>query len=465
MQKKLDTTVSALVDLYEKADNKSPLFETLDRILSSLPPTWLQEKLPQPSPSWLKPLVKMLSVTTTSPNRSGPQSRQSAVLLSATLLRLYPSHTPALLFNPKPLSATSKDSKSASYLFVNLLLIDIRSSIPSLLETLNSPSYPQTSNRLAASYDLTSAFISFLIQSLDSESSSLPFSPSLLLNLRTSISQSLSLTIEYLRDRYDASIAGAPGLHPSARTRVDPSSTSGPLSITWDSATGGMETDPLTLAQVRTLALWLREDDGETLKKEAAGITDLFLALYTSTTLKNDDENKNLDFKSPVLIALEGLMTTTEALESFLGNSGFETLLADLQTILSPETFPRNRDSSAIALSIVRVLQLVVTAEEVGPAKEEWIGIVQLVSGFKLLDDNDNDGGNEEKETLDLKIELALLAADLIARFPPGVLRRRKALLAKAGEVVQKMIAREGVDEETKMELEGVVERLADCGI
>ncbi|KAL9039417.1 MAG: hypothetical protein Q9214_004888, partial [Letrouitia sp. 1 TL-2023] len=420
LRKKLDATISALIDSSWDATSLSALFECLDDVLKSVPLVKIQESLSQPTPPWLRRLTHLLLNTTTRRLSTGPKERQSVLTLAATLLQLYPSHLPALLFSLSKAHYASNDSKSNQYLFIKLLLVDIRSSIPSLLESLNSSAYLITSSRLAACYDLTSAFIGLLVQALDSEdededdeddflasekdtsSKTVLFPPDVLLRLRADISEALSLTIEYLRDRYDASVAGAAGLHPSARSRLDPSSSSTPLPITWESAKGGMETDPLTLAQTRTLALWLREDDNEALRKEAAGIVDVFLALYNCAQGADDDDAELLDFQSPVLIALEGVMVTSEGVEAFLANEGWEVLVKDLQSLLGSGGEKKKRWTRG--MGIVRVLQAVAESEEVGPAKEEWMDLVELAAVLSA---------EENGVPLDLKISIAFLATDL----------------------------------------------------
>ena len=311
---------------------------------------------------------------------------------------------------------SSSDSKPVSYLFVKLLLIDIRSTIPSLLTILNSPEYPSVSARIASSYDIMSSFVGYLVQSLGDEDDDenaigfpapLSLPPSLLLQLRVDISEAMSLTIENLRDCYDASIAGAAGLDPSARLH-----SAGPfnpsLAISWESSDGGMTEDPVTLSQLRTLALWLREDDNDMLRKEAAGVMDVLLYLYSS--------RGRLDFHSPVLIALEGITTVPEGVEAFLRNEGWEALVKDLQELLTSPTLELTH-----GIEIVRVLLGVVEADETGPAKEEWMEVVRMVSATKRL---------EQPSSVDLANAVAQLAVEIITRSPQGAGKRNRKAVA-----------------------------------
>lgn len=234
-------------------------------------------------------------------SRSCPQQTRTTIMEIIHTLALTPEGSEAIF---KARSHSSDlDKKPDSYLFITMLVIDIRSTIPSLQEKLHSEDYLATSERLGRAYDIVSAFIGFLIQSLDLMSGDDHFSNhygsvgpmpvDLLLKLRTNISETMSLTIEHLRDRYDSSTAGTAGLHPAARSSIDRSS---PLLIAWDTS-NGMFADPLTLSQLRTLSLWLRDEENDALRKEAAGVMDVLLALY--------QYNGEQDFRYPVLVALE----------------------------------------------------------------------------------------------------------------------------------------------------------------
>lgn len=253
---------------------------------------------------------------------------------------------------------------------MKMLLVDIRSTLPSLQEKLNSPEYPSSSSRVAESYDVISNFIGYLVQSLDEEGTTsshqtLSFEPSQLLQLRADISETMSLTIEHLRDRYDGSVSGAAGLHLSAR-KDSPTSTT-PRSIAWESSSTSMSEDPLTLSETRTLALWLREDDNDALRREAAGIVDVLLGLYGSEVAKGD-------VRSAVLTTFEGIFEVPEGIDAFLREDGWESLLKDLQKILSSGE-PQEEDRG---LEIVRALLTVAESDVVGPAKQEWVKVIDM---------------------------------------------------------------------------------------
>lgn len=252
-----------------------------------------------------------------------------------------------------------------------MLLVDIRSSSPSLLEKLHSPEYPAISSRLAESYDVVSNFIGYLVQSLEEEDTpsnqpNLSFEPSQLLQLRADISETMSLTIEHLRDRYDASASGVAGLQPSSRTDPHPASST-PPPVAWQSSSIDMSEDPLTLSELRTLALWIREDDNDALRREAAGIMDVLLGLYSLEAAKED-------IRSAVLTALEGILAVPEGIEAFLREEGWETLSKDLwETLFSQRAHDPNR-----GFDIVRALLTVAESDVVGLAGEEWAKTIDM---------------------------------------------------------------------------------------
>jgi len=140
------------------------------------------------NPKWLEPLILIIRRLVS--RRPTAKSRAAYSQLAAALLQAYPSTSPMLLF--KNDDATTPDSKPFSYLFINLLLIDIRSTFPSLLAQLNDIGYPATSQRLAAAFDVISSFIGFLLRSLDAETATLDLimPPDLLLKLRKDIAHS-----------------------------------------------------------------------------------------------------------------------------------------------------------------------------------------------------------------------------------------------------------------------------------
>ena len=340
--------------------------------------------------------------------------------------------------------AEKTDEKPKSYIFVTVLLIDIRATIPSLQEKLHSAEYSDISERIARAYDMISAFIAFLVQSLEGLDSdnedegpdptfSAPMPVDLLMKLRANISEVMSLTVEHLRDRYDSSTAGAAGLHPSART---PSArSSNPLPIAWDTS-NGISKDPLTLSQLRALSLWLRDEESDALRREASGIMDVLLALYRDTS--------DQDFRYPVLVSLEGILEIPECIEAFLREEGWAVLLADLEDLL---LIPAEDERG---IEIIRVLLAVVEADVTGLAKEEWMSIVEIARQL-VVDATD----------LELGVAISQLAVELLVRAPRSIRNRRRDAVVELRKHAEELLAkRDGVRGEVRDGLEEVVQAL-----
>ena len=371
-------------------------------------------------------------------------------MLAASLLRVFPTLSPRLIFDSSPQHGSVHTSKPLSYLFVKLVLVDIRSTIPSLQEILNHPTYGKTSSRLAASYDILSAFTGFLMQSLGDDDDDEPIDkisqkiqslsllpPDLLLQLRVDISEVMSFTIEHFRDRYDASLGGAAGLHHLVRS-APPLGTGTPAAIAWDTSEG-MAKDPLTLSQLRALALWIRDDEGDELRKEAAGITDVLMHLYSI--------EDGLDFRYPISIALEGTCATSEGVYSFISENGWDILAKDLRDLVV------SRKEYHQGIQLTQVLLAVLDSDETGPTKEDWLSTLDSVTSM------------DTRDHLNAEFMLALLdlAYELLAKAPLG-LRRRYA--QEASKVLLKAqsisIGKDGLPSDMNSRFNEIVMALED---
>lgn len=257
----------------------------------------------------------------------------------------------------------------------------------------------------------------------------------------------MSLTVEYLRDRFDASVAGAMGLHPSARSRTEASLTA-PLAIAWDSSLSPMQQDHLTLAQIQTLALWLHDDDNDNLRKEAAGVIDVLLSLYAS-------EETTLQFRSPVLMGLESIIIVPEGVDAFLVADGWNILAKDLQKIV----LSASPDATQRGIDIIRVLLDIVQSDVTGPAKEDWMDLVELAADPSFPD------STHDMTTLDLRIAVAQLAVELLVRAPRGVRRKSLVSAARLQKIMKVMRNNNSIVGEVREGLEEVVSGLQELGI
>ncbi|WXC65620.1 hypothetical protein SNK03_011418 [Fusarium graminearum] len=366
LAKQVDDTLQSLVSSFTGTDGVT-LLEFLGYFLRHANSIILPRQ-----PKWLKNVVNHIRKLVTS--RPTPEARAAYTNATASILQAFPTEARKLIFTDD-----RKEEKAFSYLLINLLLIDIRASAPSLLEQLNKPEYPKASTRLTSAFDVISIFIGYLVECLEDESLETFFmTPDNLLQLRTGVTETMSLTAEYLRDRWDASVAGATGLHPDARTGATDTSAGKHHTLAWDSMKDNANDDMLILSAVRTLALWLREEENDTLRKEATGLTDMFMDLY-----KFSSQDK-LDFRSAVLVALEGLIAVPQGCELLLANDGWTILTRDLGSILQHPRACREQDASR-AIDIVRVL-LPIVEQETSGVPESWMDLITSVAAWDIPD-------------------------------------------------------------------------------
>ncbi|KAH7144039.1 Neurochondrin-domain-containing protein [Dactylonectria macrodidyma] len=386
LSSQVDAAIQSLVASFTGTDAVT-LLEFLGYFLRHANPIIIPRQ-----PKWLKSVVNYVQNLVIS--RPTPEARSAYTNAAAALLQTYQADVSKLLFTD-----SKNDEKPFSYLLINLLCIDIRSSAPALLAQLNQPEYPKVSKRLASAFDIISSFVGYLMQSLENESS-LVMSPDNLLNIRKGISETMSVTIEYLRDRWDASFAGAMGLHPDAISGLTETVTGSHLSLAWDSTKDTVEQDMFILSAVRALAVWLREDDNDSLRKETTGLMDMFLALYQSSCRVSS--SGDLDFRVPILVALEGITQLKKGRESFLANEGWGVLTLDLTSIFQPDTPADLTANAERATDIVRIL-LPIVEQETGGITESWMDLVTAVGAWSLPHD--------EESALELRVQEARLAA------------------------------------------------------
>ncbi|KAM0245876.1 hypothetical protein ACHAQJ_010421 [Trichoderma viride] len=396
---RIDGNVQSLVSSFRDTDAVTFL-EFLGLLLRQVS----SEVIP-PNPKWLSAVINFIQNLVTS--RPNPAARSAYTNAAASLLRVYPKEASELIFKVE-----KGDEKPFSYLFVNLLLIDIRSSAPLLLEQLNKPGYPIMSRRLASAFDIICIFIGHLVRSLEDESlETLIMSPDNLLKLRKGISETMSVTIEYLRDRWDATFAGAMGLHPDARSGKTETSMGSRLTLTWDSLENLADEDPFVLSAVRALALWLREDENDMLRKEATGLTDMFMDLYRGSSADK------LDFRSPTLVALEGLVTFEKGRNILLEHDGWKTLSQDLGEILRQNVSTISENETSRGIEIVRVLLQV--AEQSTDTMEEWMNLITAVAAWDVF-------SQQESPPLVMELQVAALqlCCALLIKASPGMRKR-----------------------------------------
>ncbi|RKF73691.1 putative duf1941 family protein [Golovinomyces cichoracearum] len=447
MQQKIDDVMVCLVAAFENTDAV-----TFINFLAELLPK-LQSSTLSPSPRWLKPLIGMIrNLVIKKPTVDG---RTAYTKLAAGLLLVWPGECPKLLFGG--FMDTTLDSKPFSYFFVNLLLIDLRSSLPTLLSKLNSPDYHKASQRLSAAFDVVSSFIGFLVRSIDEPfQCTLSLTPELLLKLRKNVAETMSLTIEYMRDRWDASVAGAPGLHPSAR-----SGTPGErLGITWGSMKEDVSIDPVIFAGIRTLAIWIREDENQNLRLESAGLMDMWIDLYRSNKRAQED----FDYRFSIASALEGIMCSYDGVESFLSHNGWGVLVHDLENIIRnlsklqiSEMEFLSREANR-GIQIVKNLLLILDHPNTGTVEEAWMSVVKITAGTKI----------ESELTIPIVIEFHIatiqLSLGLLTKAADGMTKRYITSQAPISGLIRQLLDRVKSMED-RAEAAELIELLQDASL
>ncbi|OTB06754.1 hypothetical protein M426DRAFT_72007 [Hypoxylon sp. CI-4A] len=373
MRAKIDKGIQSFVSSFIGTDGTSLLSFIANIIV------YVDESFLPQNPQWLGSIIKF--IRTLSTNKPIAASRSAYTNCAAALLPLYPRDTARLLFSDE------KDSpKPITYLFVNLILIDIRATLPSLLGKLNDPEYPRISERITSALDILTAFISQLIawtEELEEspESAQLPMSPEHLMKLSESISETILIVIEYLRDRWDASIAGAQGLHPEARAGDAHTSSGSHKTLAWDAKDASADTDAFMLAAIRAIGLWVRDNECDPVRKQCAGLMDMFIELYQSSSLSLSQPH-NLDFRLPVIVALSGVLQTPRGVEAFHSHNGWAIISKDILKILEECTKSASVQETDLLRGSYIATFLETIVEDEGSTREDWMDVITVAAGF-----------------------------------------------------------------------------------
>lgn len=328
------------------------------------------------------------------------------------------------------------------------MLIDIKSTASTILEKLNQASYPQIARRIASAFDVVAFFIGYLVRCLEDESiETFPMSPDSLLKLRKAISETMSVVMELLRDRWDATFAGAMGLHPDARATKTETVTGSHDTLTWDSMVSSADEDPLTLSAIRALALWLREDDNETLQKEATGLTDMFVDLYRNSS------STDLDFRSAILVGFEALLARESGRDLFLSNGGWAVLTKDLSGLLQQSSKALGDTDASRGIEIVRVLLALVENEPAG-TREEWMDFITTVAAW------DFDCSNYSQNLEEFRVAILQLSCTLLAGASMGMRNRYKESIIAIRGIASSFGSSEIKDQQLRAAMDDVTNTL-----
>lgn len=393
--------------------------------------------------TWLAPTTQLLLESTTSKRCADPaRMAHAAVLLAGSLIETFPIKSSTLLFGSKVEDPSAPTPYPMSWLFVRLRLIDIQSSMPSLMEKLRGPKYKVISERLTACYNIATAFIGFLVRWTKNNddgkdnATSLPYEAKLLTSLRKALSEACSSTVEYLCQRYDAAVADKAIAEILSRNHQGQA-----IEVPTSPSPSQMRRDPLTIAQLRVISLWLHENTGGRMLKKAVAILDVTLGLYT-------EDN---DIRLPILTIIDEITSHPNGVDNFHHNKGWRMLFNDLESII--ESHFLSEGSHYSALQIVHILRNVAINDiETRNAEEHWLDVVRIACQLE------NEGS---VESLDVKYAIATLAADLYLLSLRCGKDGRPETLKQLLEVLKELhTARNGLDESTVGDLEDAMRSL-----
>jgi hypothetical protein len=144
---------------------------------------------------------------------------------------------------------------------------------------------------------------------------------------------------------------------------------------------------------------------------------DMFIELYKSTS------TETLDFRYPILLALEGIMTTDVGVDRFLEQEGWQVVFQDVENILRTAVndqlspIPLRMSETARGLQIIRVLLAVLDHPSTSYPSEDWMAAIKLTASMKT----------SSNSTISIVLEFQIAMLQLSA-----------ALLSKAAEGMQK---------------------------
>lgn len=359
------------------------------------------------NPEWLQPVAGLIHHTAS--RKQSEDDRRAYTHCAAALLAAYPERAPEPLFSDDP-----KAPKPIAYLFVKIVQVDILSTLHVLIPKLNTAEYPSISGRIAAALDIITAFVGFLIKAADDVAIQPDLTPDRILKLQEDLVRTIGDVMEYLRDRWDHFLAGARGIEPASI----------PGSSVFE--------DPITPSATRLLATWLRDDDGETLRTQAAGLVELFAELYKMSLTSADV----VEVRLPILAALEGILQTPDGREAF-HDSNFLSgcLYPDIRAIMtSPDTDLTAGDYMR-GSAVVQVFNILMEHDVNPRSYPDPTGFLELIAKYDIkpvkaeADVLDRCRLDFQTDTLELAV---MVLRTLSQDTPPALRQRIKSALESA---------------------------------
>ncbi|KAL9583988.1 MAG: hypothetical protein Q9203_004844, partial [Teloschistes exilis] len=258
------------------------------------------------------------------------KGRDAATFLVGVLQHKYPMHFPPILFDSDACAIyNKKEPISLSWRFTQLRAVDIRITLTSIKEKVDTPGYQSIKHRLTASYYIIAGFINSRkwrvsrnsLERAEDVQTPVPFTDDVVLKIRDEMSNLCQKTMEYLCDRYDDGLAAKSGYS-------DPTL---PSTISDDNKSAWlMSHEPHVIASVTLLALWLQQDASARLHDEVADMMDITLKLY----------EPNPALRVLLIIIVHQSLRATYGMENFALHRGWEILFHDLKSIVVPDQTP-----------------------------------------------------------------------------------------------------------------------------
>ncbi|KAI1755478.1 Neurochondrin-domain-containing protein [Xylaria castorea] len=393
MQAKINNALQLFISSF-KGHNPKLLLNFITSVLDNLNPN-----LRPLHPQWLRPVTRLIQNMASS--KQTADGRLAYTHCAAALLAAYPEEAPRPLFSDEP-----DAPKPIAYLFAKMVQVDILSSLHILIPKLDTTEYPALSRRIAAALDIMTSFVGFLITAADDVTIQQGLTPDRILKLHEDLVRMIGDVMEYLRDRWDAFLAGARGIESEGTSGRD------------------IFEDPITPAAIRFIAIWLRDDDGETLRTQAAGLVDFFAELYKMNLTSTDTPELRL----PILAALEGILHTSDGREAFNdGDLLSRCVYPDLRAILASQGADLTAGDYIRGSAIVQVFQILMEYDEnlrSHPGSTDFLEIVAKYEIKPIMPE----AGILERSRLEFQtdlLELAVILNDASARGASPALQQR----------------------------------------
>ncbi|KAK5636644.1 hypothetical protein RRF57_012356 [Xylaria bambusicola] len=346
MRSKIDEALLLFVSSF-KGQHPTPLLDFIALVFENLDPNLRPLKL-----RWIQPVARLIQEMAS--NKQTADGRRAYIRCAAALLAAYPEKAPGPLFSDDP-----DTSRPIAYLFVKMVQVDILSTLHLLIPKVDTTEYPSLSRRIAAALDIMTSFVGFLITAADNADTQKILTPDRILKLHEDLIKTIGDVMEYLRDRWDDFLACSRGIESS------------------QSSGRSIFEDPITPAAVRFVATWLRDDDGEALRSQAAGLIDLFAELY-----KMNMSSTNIpELRLPILAALEGILQTSDGREAF-HNSGLlsRCLFPDLRSILTGQDMALSTGDYFRGSAIVQVFHILIEHDESSRPHPGSVDLLEIIA-------------------------------------------------------------------------------------